>query len=143
MRNEFLESMNLHFTDKTDGKKVLLIDDDARDLDHLCHVLQDEGREVFTCTDYDLGARLGASGLFDLIVVGQGGREFRGRTVIERVRELQPCPSVVVVARSVDMSCYLQAMELGVADYLETPVLREQIQQVMSLKHGTRAQQGA
>ena len=143
MRHEFLESMNLHFSDKADGKKVLLIDDDAQDLDHLRHVLLDQGREVFTCTDYDLGARLGASGIFDLIVVGQGGPEFRGRTVIERALELQPCPSVVVVARSVDMSCYLQAMELGVADYLETPLIREQIQHVLCSPRGISGQREA
>lgn len=132
MRREPLDSLYNDLVEMPRTRKVLLIDDDVRDLEYLCRILEDQGYEVTSCTNYELGAKLAATGFFDAILVGQGGREFKGRVVIERAMELERCPTVVVVARAVDMNCYLEAMELGAVDYLENPVPPMEVKRVMN-----------
>jgi DNA-binding NtrC family response regulator len=123
-------------TDNQGKAKVLLIDDDSTDLEYLFRILDAQGHEVTSCTSYHLGARLVESGTFDFVVVSQGSRAFEGRVVIERARELEPRPVVVVVARIADMNCYLEAMQLGVADYLEKPVPPMEMQRIITATRG-------
>ena len=47
------------------------------------------------------------SGAFDVIVVGQGSRNFEGRCVLEGANEFNRRLPVVVVARHVEMGRYL------------------------------------
>ena len=51
----------------------------------------------------------------------QGTPAFEGRQVLERALQLHPKVPVLVVARVLDMHCYLEAMDLGAIDYLERP----------------------
>ena len=55
------------------------------------------------------------------MIVSQGTPAFEGRGVLERSLRLRPEVPVVVVARALDIHCYLDAMELGATDYLERP----------------------
>jgi DNA-binding NtrC family response regulator len=55
------------------------------------------------------------------VIVSQGSRAFEGRQVLERSLQLHPNAPVLVVARVLDMHCYLEAMDLGASDYLERP----------------------
>ena len=57
-------------------------------------------------------------GTFDIIVVGQGSHNFEGRCVLEGAIAFDRQLPVVVVARHVEMECYLEAMQLGAVDYL-------------------------
>jgi DNA-binding NtrC family response regulator len=41
--------------------------------------------------------------------------------VLERSLQLHPNVPVLVIARVLDMHCYLEAMDLGASDYLERP----------------------
>jgi DNA-binding NtrC family response regulator len=56
-----------------------------------------------------------------LVIVGQGTPAFEGRQVLEYSIRRHPEVPVLVVARVLDIHCYLEAMELGAADYLERP----------------------
>ena len=58
----------------------------------------------------------------DFVLVSQGGPAFEGRTVLDRSIQLDRHRAVLVVTRSIDMSCYLEAMQMGAVDYLEKPV---------------------
>jgi FixJ family two-component response regulator len=58
---------------------------------------------------------------FDFAIVDQGGTSFEGRCVLERAAETHRTIPIVVVARCLDIRCYLEAMELGAVDYLERP----------------------
>jgi DNA-binding NtrC family response regulator len=59
---------------------------------------------------------------FDLIIVSQGSRDFEGRCVLERATEIDRRLPVLVIARCLDMHCYLEAIQLGAVDYLAEPV---------------------
>jgi FixJ family two-component response regulator len=60
-----------------------------------------------------------------LVIVSQGTPAFEGRQMLERSLRLHPEVPVLVVARVVDMPCYLEAMGLGAVDYLERPDPRD------------------
>lgn len=102
--------------------KVLLVDEDLRELGVYCALLEGQGFEVLTCPSFDDGARQVQEVLFDFILVGQGSSAFEGRSVLERAMELDRRTRVVVLTRALDMNCYLEAMQLGAVDYLEKPL---------------------
>jgi len=54
-----------------------------------------------------------------MVVVAQGSPAFEGRQVLARALEADPERPVLIVARTLDIDCYMEAMEMGAADYLE------------------------
>jgi len=97
---------------------VLLVDEDLEQLEWVGRVIQGIGCSVQACNSYTEGMRQLVSGAFDIIVVGQGSRNFEGRCVLEGVTEFNRRLPVIVVARHLEMECYLEAMQLGAVDYL-------------------------
>jgi DNA-binding NtrC family response regulator len=102
--------------------KVLVVHEDRANLAYYRTVLQRAGWLVVDCPSYREAMRCLGSGGFDLVVLNQGSRAFEGRPVLERAVEVNRKRPVLVVTRSLDMGCYLDAMHLGATDYLEEPV---------------------
>ena len=96
------------------------LDDDKRTkaLESIRRMIQRSGCSVNACNSYAEGIRQLESGAFDIIVVGQGSRNFEGRCVLECATAFDRHLPVVVVARNVEMGCYLEAMQLGAVDYI-------------------------
>jgi len=108
---------------KVQRRRVLLVNEDPDRLHFYRTVLQAWGYQVRACSCYEEGLLSLASGVFDLVMVSQGSRSFEGRRVLERAIEINRRLPVVVMARCPDMPCYLEAMQLGAADYLAEPVV--------------------
>jgi two-component system, NtrC family, phosphoglycerate transport system response regulator PgtA len=102
--------------------KILLVDDDVTDLEYYCSILQNQGHQVVVCSSNAAALRRLESEAFDFVVVSQGGPEFEGRLVAERAMEYDRHSPVLVLANSVDMGVYIEAMQLGAVDYLQKPV---------------------
>lgn len=102
--------------------KVLLVDEDCTDLEDNRLILEQQGCEVRACKSLVEGVRSLEGEPFDFIVVCQGSLKFEGRAVLERAIEIDRHRPVVVLTRSHDMACYLEAMQLGAVDYFEKPV---------------------
>ena len=100
------------------GATVLLVDEDLEYLEFIRRIIQGSGYSVEACNSYTEGIRQLESGAFDIIVVGQGSRNFEGRCVLECATAVDRHLPVVVVARNVEMGCYLQAMQMGAVDYI-------------------------
>ncbi len=79
------------------------------------------GYEVVICDTYEEGANLLETEDFDFAIVNQGSAAFEGRQILERAMSLRRRVPVLVVASSVNMHNYLEAMDLGAIDYLEMP----------------------
>jgi two-component system sensor histidine kinase/response regulator len=109
--------------------KVLLIDEDAADLRVLGLVLEGKGFHVQTCKTYEAGLQDLETEAFDFVVVSQGTRAFEGRRVLERAMQLDRRRPVLIVTRSIDMPCYLEAMQMGAVDYMEKPVSPAELSQ--------------
>ena len=124
---------------------VLVVDEDAADLAHYSALLQAEGYDVRATTSYIQALGWLGSQRFDFIIVSQGSRKFDGRAVLERAVEIDRRVPVLVLARSVDMGCYIEAMHLGALDYFEKPMMpREFLRLVNShLPAGTQLRRAA
>jgi DNA-binding NtrC family response regulator len=111
--------------------KALLVVEEPEALHYYCNILEGWGYHVRACHSYEEGVCCLGSEVFDLVMVSQGSRRFEGRCVVERAIEIDRRLPVVVVARALDMPCYLEAMQLGAVDYLEEPVTVSEMGRVL------------
>jgi DNA-binding NtrC family response regulator len=99
--------------------RILLVDEDPSDVRYYYGMLRALGHEVVVSESYaEALARLEHEN-FDMAVVAQGSPAFEGRQVLARALEVNLELPVLIVARTLDIDCYLEAMEMGAADYLE------------------------
>ena len=101
--------------------RVLLVCDDLREFPSYEGILSALGYDVVMCSSYEEGARRVEMEDFDFAIVDQGSASFEGRCVLERAAEMHRNIPIVVVARCLDIHCYLEAMDLDAVDYLERP----------------------
>lgn len=117
--------------DYSQRQRVLLVEPDGRDRQYYCSVLEREGFEVCACASYSEGDRCLQNGPLDFVVINQGSRAFEGRSFLEQVLAIDRHIPVVVLTHSVDMPCYLEAMQLGAVDYLEKPLSSDEVIRVV------------
>lgn len=103
-------------------RKFLVVDEDLDTLGRFSSVLQEQGYEVCPCTSYCDALACLKSETYDFILVDQGGPCFEGRPVLDRAIEIDRHTPVLVVTRFLDMTCYLDAMQMGAVDYLVKPI---------------------
>jgi CheY-like chemotaxis protein len=65
--------------------KILLVDPNPLDLETYTDILQHFGHEVRMCPSYDEALHLVERDNFDLVIIGQSGSQFGGRTVLEQL----------------------------------------------------------
>ncbi len=102
--------------------QVLLIDEDADDLGYNEAMLRKLGCEVTSCVSYREGLRSMCAVDWDFVMVSQGGPTFAGRSILEAAVNGNRSLPVIVLAKWHNLPCYLEALQLGAADYLEKPV---------------------
>ena len=111
--------------------RVLVVDSDEKDLQSYSAILKQQGYEVCSCTAYSEGERCIETEEVDFVVVNQGSPAFEARPLVEHVLMRDRHLPVLVVTRSLDMGCYLEAMQLGAVDYLEKPLAPAEISRVL------------
>ena len=112
------------------ARKVLVVDENPRDLLACVNTLTRNGYRVSACNSFEEGTRQLDAG-FDLIILSQGTADFESQSLLERLIEIDRRVPVVVVTRSVNMGCYLDAMQLGVRDYVAKPLTPEQLLRIV------------
>jgi two-component system phosphoglycerate transport system response regulator PgtA len=122
MSTDTLTQRGIEFARRLGKGKVLLVDEDTGDLKLYLLILEGQGFEVFTCASYEAAIQCLETEPFDFVLVSQGSQAFEGRRVLDRAIQLDRHRAVLVVTRSIDMGCYLEAMQMGAADYVEKPV---------------------
>ena len=112
--------------------KILLVDEDDKDLQLYSSMLRDQGHLVDCCASYLEGAERLERGRYDLIILSQGGQSFQGQPLLERAIALDRRRPVLVLTRSVDMPSYLDVMYRGAHDYMEKPPVTREIIRTVS-----------
>lgn len=102
--------------------KILLVDENPKDLDTCLPVLCAGGFEVRACDSFAQGERFLAYEDFDFVIVDQGSPAFEGQSVVKRALSADRRKPVLVLTRCHDINCYIEAMQLGAVDYLEKPL---------------------
>ena len=109
------------------GARILLVNKAPQDLCCYGMLLQKAGCQVRATSSFADGAQCLEREPYDLILLDQGSGGFEGRKVLAKAMEIDPELRVVVLARSYDHACYLDAMQSGALDYLEGPLGADQI----------------
>jgi DNA-binding response OmpR family regulator len=117
----------IEFAGRPGKTRILLVDEEARDLKLYRLVLEGQGFEVRACSSYESGVRSLNAEPFDFVLVSQGSLAFEGRVVLDRAVELDRHRAVLVVTRCIEMGCYLEAMQMGAVDYLEKPLAPKEL----------------
>jgi DNA-binding NtrC family response regulator len=102
--------------------KILLVDKDRDDLAYYQSVFQKQGYRVHATSSYGEAFSCLTSDKFDLVVADQGSSAFEAKGILQKAIEIDRRLPVLVLTRHLDMSCYLEAMQLGAVDYLEEPL---------------------
>jgi DNA-binding NtrC family response regulator len=105
-----------------DQARILLVNKDPQDLFQYRAILQKLGCQVRASSSFLEGVRCLGQEPFDLIILDQGSGRFEGQDVLAQAMEVDVELRVLVLARSYDRGCYLQAMQSGALDYLEGPL---------------------
>jgi len=103
-------------------RKALLVDEYPEGLQFYSTVLEAYGYRIRRCRSYLEGVRCLGEEAFDFVIVSQGTPSFEGSWVLMRAIEVNPSLPVLVVARCLDVDCYLEAIKLGAMDYLVEPL---------------------
>ncbi len=111
--------------------KALLVHEDPGDLQYYFNMFEGYGYRVRACNSYQEAVRCLADEVFDFVMVSQGTPNFEGSCVLKRATETNRSLPVLVVARCLDMGCYLEAMQLGAVDYLVEPLTVLEIGRVL------------
>ena len=108
-------------------RRLLLVDEDLEDLRLYSTILGHMGYDVHSFDSYGEAAAFVGKEAFDLVIVSQGTSNFEGRHVLASAIENDRHTPVLVLTHRVDLSCYLEAMQLGALDYLERPLSPSEI----------------
>ena len=99
--------------------RILLVDEDEKDLKYFTTLLGRMGYSVRAFLNYREAEECLEHEHFDFVIVSQGSPAFETHDLVQLTLARDRRTPVVVLARCLEMKCYLEAMQLGVADYLE------------------------
>lgn len=111
--------------------KLLLVDEDASDLDYYAEVLRYLGYEVRPVDSYTTAAATLGQERFDLVIVDQGSADFEGRSVLSRAVETNRHVPVLVLTRVVDADCCLEALDVGASEYVQKPLTAAEVRELV------------
>ena len=103
-------------------RRILLVDKDAPDRERYARPLRERGLSVRVCSSYEEGERYLERESYGMVIVDQGGPAFEGKVIAARSMMKDRMVPVLVITRHHDMASYIEAMQLGAADYLEKPI---------------------
>jgi DNA-binding NtrC family response regulator len=112
--------------------RALVVDQDHKDLQAYTGVLRRMGFEVRPFTNYQEASRFLEEEPADFVFVNQGSKAFEARGVVQHALARNRHTPVVVLAQSLDMSCYLEAMQLGAVDYVEKPLAPAEVEHLVT-----------
>jgi len=119
--------------------RALVVDQNPRDLASYTEVLKGMGFEVKPFTTYQEGTRCLDEQSPDFVFVSQGGATFDARGIVERALARDRHIPVVVLARNINMKCYLEAMQLGAVDYVQKPLPSAEMEYLVTTHWRPRA----
>ncbi len=122
MATENFNPAEYMFEEEAAKERVLLVDENSRDLKYYRMILESNGFDVTVCTSFEAGIRSLDEAVFDFVMVDQGTSGFEGRRVIDRSIAIDRFRPVLVITACVDMRCYVEAIQMGALDYLEKPL---------------------
>jgi DNA-binding NtrC family response regulator len=109
-----------------------VVDEDTEDLKYFMTLLGRMGYSARAFTYYQEAEKCLESDRFDFAFVNQGGPAFEAHRLVELILARDRHTPVVVLTRRLEMNCYIEAMQLGAADYLEKPLAPAEFERLLT-----------
>jgi DNA-binding NtrC family response regulator len=108
---------------KNDRKgRILVVDDEEGVRTFLAESLERDGHEVEQAEDGALGLKAAREEPFDVVITDLKMPKMDGMTLVRTLRTEQPDVELIVLTAFGDVSTAVEAMKLGVFDYLQKPL---------------------
>jgi len=102
--------------------KLLAIDDDPPSLSLITEALAQEGLEILTASDLDVGFDLFLQARPRTVVLSLGPTEVSGMNLLERMVRADPAVNVILVSDHYSTESAVEAIHKGACDYLTKPI---------------------
>jgi len=107
--------------------KVLVIDDDAAICDTVGLLLEEHGFQPRTYTDGNAAIRAAMEESFQVALVDLRMPSMEGVEVVERLKNIDPQMSCIVMTAFPDLDSATETMRRGTCDYLAKPFKKEEL----------------
>jgi DNA-binding response OmpR family regulator len=112
----------------TEGKRILLVDDDAEIIESMRTVLESRGYQILVARDGNQGLAMAESDGPDLVVLDMMMPKRSGFLVLEKLRRSNPNPIRVIMITANEGSRHKAYAEmLGVDDYIRKPFAMDRL----------------
>jgi DNA-binding NtrC family response regulator len=111
---------------------ILLVEEDEKDLKCFTTLLGRMGYSVRAFMNYREAEGCLEHEHFDFVIVSQGSPAFETHDLVQFTLARDQYTPMVVLTRYLEMNCYLEAMQLGAADYLEKPLAPAELEHVVT-----------
>ena len=112
----------------TEGKRILLVDDDAEIIESMRAVLESRGYQILVARDGNQGLAMAESDGPDLVVLDMMMPKRSGFLVLEKLRRSNPNPIRVIMITANEGSRHKAYAEmLGVDDYIRKPFAMDRL----------------
>lgn len=105
---------------------VLLLEDESSVAKGLAMVMREEGYDVDMAETGESALNKLGRGEFDLLVADLRLPDMDGMEVVHRVRERRPDTNVVIITGYPSVSSAVEAVKMGVSDYLRKPFTEDE-----------------
>ncbi len=124
---------------------ILVVDDDAVNVQLIAEILNPDGYEVQTCSDPHLAGDLASNRHFDLAILDVRMPLLDGISLLKRLRSETPGLPVIIMTGFGSVDGAVEAISAGAVDYLSKPMNISQLRDAVrrSLERGAAAAPGS
>ncbi|MCX5685087.1 MAG: response regulator [Planctomycetota bacterium] len=119
--------------------RILVVDDEPVVTKSCRRILGDAGYRVDTATSVQEGLSRAVAGDFDLVMTDLRFPEMSGMDLVRALRNKRPEVAVVIITGYGSVPTAVEAVKLGVSDFVEKPFTPEQIMEVVIRAVGGRS----
>jgi DNA-binding NtrC family response regulator len=113
------------------GESILVVDDEERQREIYHDILQDEGYDAETAPSGEAALRLLAQNRFDLIITDLNLTGMTGIQLLSEILAQDPTVAVILITGYPSIQSAVEATRKGVYEYLEKPVDRDKLLEVV------------
>jgi len=120
------------------AQTVLIVDDEPMVTRGCRRILSEAGYQVDTAATGQEGLNRAVEGRFDVVMTDLKLPDLDGMELVRRLRNCRPDQAIVILTGYGSVSSAVEAVKLGVSNYLEKPFTPEQIVQAVEQAVVTR-----
>lgn len=111
--------------------KILLVDDDQGICDTLLKILTKRGYEVTLFTSGINALKSIQKSRYDILLTDLKMPEMNGIELLKKARIIDPELGVIIMTGFGEITSYLEAMDLGAAEYLNKPIKSDDLELII------------